>query len=275
MHEDLQRYLDWLDGHGVRFTVAEDLWQDDDHEGPLIAGNGETRAIELPGLPPFIEHRDPGSGIAADHATYFLARTLLGGGHLARGGRFWDIGCGTGVLAVMAGLAGARTIVAADIDARPLALARRTAADANVAATFCRGSLLEPIPLQAVAEVVTASLPHKPVVAPHVLPAAQAGGADGDEVHRAFAAQAEARLAPGTRVFFFLHSLPHPRLLQQYGEPFELTLLAWKRRVLGADEFGALQDHFVERSRAGTSFLVDRRDGERHLLAGVWRARRK
>jgi hypothetical protein len=274
VHEDLQLYLDWLAGHGIRFTVAEDLWQDEDHKGPLIADDGETRAIELPGLPPFVEHRDPGSGIAANHTTYFLARTLLGGGHLSRGGRFWEIGCGTGVLAVMAGLAGARTIIATDIDERSLALARRTAADANVAVTFGRGSLLEPVPLQAAAEVVIANLPHKPVVAPHVLPATQDGGADGDDVHRAFAAQAEARLAPGTRVFFFLHSLPHPRLLQRYGEPFELTLLAWKRRFLGADEYGALQDHFVERSRAGTSFLVDR-DGERHLVAGVWSARRK
>ena len=274
MHEDLQRYFDWLDGHGIRFTVAEDIWQDDDHKEPLIVGHGETRAIELPGLPPFIEHRDPGSGIAADHATYFVARTLLRGGHLARGGRFWDIGCGTGVLAVMAGLAGARTIIAADIDMRPLALARRTAADANIAMTFCRGSLLEPVPLQAVAEVVTANLPHKPVVAPHVLPATQDGGADGDEVHGAFAAQAEARLAEGARVFFFLHSLAHPHLLERYQEPFDLTLLAWKRRFLGADEFGALQDHFVERARAGTSFLIDR-DGERHLVAGVWRAQRK
>ena len=274
MHEDLQRYLDWLDGHGTRFRVAEDLWQDDDHRGSLIVGDGETRAIELPGLPPFIEHRDPGSGLAANHATFFLARTLLSGGHLARGGRFWDIGCGTGVLAVMAGLAGARTIIAADIDGRPLGLARRTAADANIKVTFCRGSLLEPVPLQAVAEVVTANLPHKPVVAPHVLPATQDGGPDGDAVHGAFAAQAEARLPEGTRVFFFLHSLPHPRLLQSYQEPYELTLLAWKRRYLGADEYGALQDHFVERARQGTSFLIER-DGERQLIAGIWRAQRK
>lgn len=274
MTEDLQRYLDWLAGHGVRFRVAEDLWQDDDHRESLIVGDGETRAIELPGLPPFVEHRDPGTGLAADHATLFLARTLLSGGHLARGGRFWDIGCGTGVLAVMAGLAGARTIIAADIDARPLELARRTAADADVSVTFCRGSLLEPVPLQAAAEVVTANLPHKPVTGPHVLPAAQDGGPEGDEVHCAFAAQAEARLPEGTRVFFFLHSLPHPRLLQCYQEPYELTLLAWKRRFLGPDEYGGLQDRFVERARRGTSFLIER-DGERQLLAGIWRAQRK
>jgi hypothetical protein len=275
VHEDdLQRYLDWLEGHGTRFRVAEDLWQDSDHRGPLIVGDGETRAIELPGLPPFVEHRDPGSGLAADHATIFLARTLLGGGHLARGGRFWEIGCGTGVLAVMAGLAGARTIIATDIDARPLTLARRTAADANIAVTFCRGSLLEPVPLQAVAEVVTANLPHKPVAAPHVLPPTQDGGPEGDRVHCAFASQAEARLPEGTRVFFFLHSLPHPRVLHCYHESFELTLLAWKRRFLGPREYGALQDHYVERAKAGTSFLVDR-DGERHLMAGIWRMQRR
>ena len=107
-----------------------------------------------------------------------------------------------------------------------------------------------------------------------VLPATQDGGAEGDAVHCAFAAQAEARLAEGSRVFFFLHSLPHPRVLQCYQEPYELTLLAWKRRFLGGDEYGALQDHFVDRARVGTSFLIER-DGERQALAGIWRAQRK
>ncbi|MHC4548355.1 MAG: 50S ribosomal protein L11 methyltransferase [Planctomycetota bacterium] len=274
MNAELGRYLDWLKSHGVGFAVAEDLWHGGDHDAPLVEGEGATHAIELPGLPPFVEHRDPAAGVASDHATLDLARALLRGGHITPGCRFWDVGCGTGVLAVAAGLAGARTVVATDVDPEAIELARRTAAEAGVNVHFCRGSLLKPIPPQASADLVAANLPHKPVVAPFHLPVTQNGGREGDVVHRAFAAQASRRLAPGAKVFFFLHSLPHPRLLRHYDGAFDLTLLAWKRRFLGVDEYGDLQGHFRARARAGTSCVLE--DGDRSfLVAGIWQAERR
>jgi len=270
----LQGYLDWLRGHGLSFAVADGLWQGADHDGPLIEDDAETRPIELPGLPPFVEHRDPAAGIAADHATMLVAEALLRGGVVTPGCRFWDVGCGTAVLAVAAGLAGARTIVATELDARAITVARRTAAEAGINVQFFKGSLLEPIPAKGIAEVVVANLPHKPVPYGSRLPLGQDGGPDGDEVHGSFVAQAEERLAAGARIVFFLHSLPHPRLLARYTNTFDLTLLAWKRRFLAVSGYGFLQDHFLARRESNDSFVVD--EGDRHfLLAGAWLAVRR
>jgi release factor glutamine methyltransferase len=270
----LASYLEYLRGHGVRFGVAGDLWRLPDHDGPLVTGTEDVRPIELDGIPPFVEHRDVANGLCADHASGAVARTLLRAELIPQACRFWDVGCGTGVLATVAGLAGARVILASDVDPRVIALAKRTASEAGVNVQFLRGSLLEPYPPEARAEVVIANLPHKPVPRALGLVLAQDGGEDGAFVHTAFVDQAAPRFAPGTHVCFFLHSLPDPRLLRRYAEDFDLTLLGWKRRYLQPGEYGPLQDHFVERARRGDSFLVEE-DGRRHLVAGVWKAVRR
>jgi len=272
MDADLQAYLDWLRGHGARFTVAPELAQDADHDGPVLDGLDALRPVELDGIPPFVEHRDVARALGSDHATMSVAHVLLP--RLALGARFWDVGCGTGVLAVAAGLKGARAVVATDVDDRALALARRTAADANVAVRFCHGSLLDPVPEGLEADVVAANLPHKPCPEGCGLPVGQAGGEDGAAVHEAFAAQAATRLASGARVFFFLHSLPHPRLLLRYAEAFDLTLLAWKRRFFAPGEYGALQEHFVARHHEGVAYVAERA-GRRFLVGGTWMAARR
>jgi len=270
----LASYLEYLREHGVRFRAADDLWRLPDHDGPLVIGTEDFRPIELPGIPPFVEHRDVAHRLASDHASDAVARALLRGGHIPQACRFWDVGCGTGVLATAAGLAGARVVLASDVDPRVIELAKRTASEGGVNVQFLRGSLLEPYPADARAEVVIANLPHKPVPKAMGLVLAQDGGEDGAFVHTAFVDQAAPRFAPGTRVFFFLHSLPDARLLRRYAEDFDLTLLCWKRRYLQPGEYGALQDHFVERARRGDSFLVEEED-RRHMVAGVWRAVRR
>jgi len=308
---ELGRYLDWLRGHGVAFEIADGLAREPDHSGPLVEGAEELRPVELDGIPPFVEHRDPAAGIAADHATFSLARAILPGlapgtrfwdigcgtgvlavaagiaaDHatfslarailpgLAPGTRFWDIGCGTGVLAVAAGLKGARGVIATDVDPRALLLARRTAAEADVAVTFLEGSLTEPIDSRQTVDVVAANLPHKPVPEEHALPVAQSGGPEGDACHGELFDQARERLEAGAKICFFLHSLPHPRLLRRYAGDFVLTLRAWKRRFFQPDEYGDLQDHFQARAREGTSYVAEA-DGRRFLVAGCWEALRQ
>ena len=161
MTDGLSPYLDWLRKHDVAFAVAGDIGQEPDHDEPLIVDDAEFRAIELEGLPPFVEHRDPGQGIAADHATLSLVRALLRNDRLPAACRFWDIGCGTGVIPAAAGLAGARVVVASDVSARAIELAKRTTSEAGVHAQFLQGSLLEPFPDDAKAEVITtATIPH-------------------------------------------------------------------------------------------------------------------
>ncbi len=271
MDPDLGRYLDWLRGHGVTFAVADDLVRDEDHDGPLVEGDEEMRPVELTGIAPFVEHRDPARGLAADHATLSLARALLP--RLDLGARVWDIGCGTGVLAVAAGLKGASAIVATDVDERALTLARRTAADANVSVRFHHGVLLEAVPARLEADFVAANLPHKPCPPGGNLPLSQRAGEDGADVHAAFAKQAAARLAPGAVVACWLHSLPDPRLLRAYAD-FELTLLSWKRRFLQPGEYRDVLPHFLERAGRGVSYLAEAR-GRRFLVGGVWIAKRR
>jgi SAM-dependent methyltransferase len=263
---DLARYLDWLRAHGVRFDVARDLVHEEDHDGPLVPGDEAMRPVELPGIPPFVEHRDPEGGLAADHATFSLAAALLP--RLPLGARFWDVGCGTGVLVVAAGLGGASMLVATDVDERAIALARRTAADANVNVRFCRGALLAAVPEKLGADVVAANLPHKPCPPGGALPLSQSGGPDGAEHHAGFATQAARRLASGAVVYFWLHSLPHPRLLLAY-QDFDLTLLSWKRRLLEPGEHTDLLPHWRR-----TGHVADQ-GGRAFLVGGAWAARRR
>jgi len=122
--------------------------------------------------------------------------------------------------------------------------------------------------------VIVANLPHKPVPEGAYLTPSQNGGPEGDSVHGAFVPQSLQYLAPGGRVYFFMHSLPHPRLLKLYQQHFDLRLLAWRRRFLQPGEYGELQETFMERSRTGGSF-VGEADGRRYLVAGIWEATRR
>ncbi len=161
-----------------------------------------------------------------------------------------------------------------DIALDALELAHATADAANVEFPVFVGSVLDAVPADRTADLITANLPHKPCPRDRVLQVSQNGGPQGDKHHALLAAQAAERLAPGARVVFFMHSLPHPRLLGHYAEAFDLTLLAWKYRFLAAGEYGALEDHFVERCRMGDSFMYER-DGKRALIGCAWMARRK
>jgi SAM-dependent methyltransferase len=268
---ELERYFDWLRGHGVRFEVADNLVRDPDKDGPRVHGDLTRRTLEMPGLPDLVEHRDPEAGIASDHATHSVAWAMLREPH---GIAVWDIGCGTGVLAVVAALAGAESVLATDVDPRVLDHARATAEEAGVQVQLLAGSLLEPVPEAESADLVVANLPHKPVPKKFDLLIAQHGGPDGAAVQCAFASQAAPRLGQGARVLFFLHSLPDPRLFQCYMEHFDLTAVSWKRRYLLKGEYGPLQDYFMERARKGESFVVEE-GGRRFLLACVWKAVRR
>jgi len=272
VNPEFLRYVEWLRGHGVPFEIAGALVRDEDHDGPLVEGDEEMRPVEIPGIPPFVEHRDPQGGRAADHATLSLARALIP--RIAPGTRFWDIGCGTGVLAVAAGLKGASAIVATDVDEKAIALARRTAADANVAIRFSHGVLLEAVPARLEADLVAANLPHKPCPAGGTLPLSQRAGPDGTDIHAAFAAQAAARLGAGATVGFWLHSLPDPKLLHAYAGAFDLTLVSWKRRFLQPGEYRGLLPFLLDRVDKGTSYMAEE-SGHRFLVGSVWLARHR
>lgn len=259
-------YLDWLTEFGIEFRAGEAV-RDPDHDAPLIVGDAPTRTFAFDGIPDIIEHRDPAAGLCADHASESLARALLP--LIEPGAAVWDIGCGTGLLSVVPALAGARPVFGTELDPAMLVLARRTVQEAGVEVELLQGSLLEPIPADARTSIVVANLPHKPV--PRSIGLKQAGGADGADVHVGFVDQAERGLDAGTRIVFFLHSLPHRRLLMRYADAFDLELLRWKRRFFQPGEYGELQERFVQRAKDGLSYVVER-EGRRFVLACVWLA---
>jgi SAM-dependent methyltransferase len=265
---ELECYFDWLRDYGVTFDRAAEIVRDTDKDGPRVRSGVTRRRLRVPGLPDLIEHRDPEAGVASDHATHSVASAMV---REEPGQRVWDIGCGTGVLAVAAALNGAEAVIGTDVDPRALEMARGTARGAGVEIRLLEGSLLDPIPVEETADLIVANLPHKPVPAEFELLIAQHGGDDGASVHTAFATQAAERLKKGARILFFLHSLPDPRLLRHYGESFDLTAVSWKRRYLLEGEYGPLQDHFMARSKKDGSFIREEA-GRRFLVACVWRA---
>lgn len=111
--------------HAGRFAVVP-TWLAEDHrpaagEHPIVLDPGQAF----------------GSG---HHATTALCLELLSGLDVA-GARVLDVGCGTGVLAIAAGLAGAAEVTALDVDPDAVAVTRRNAADNGVAVTAAVGSV--------------------------------------------------------------------------------------------------------------------------------------
>lgn len=269
----LDRYLAYLVDAGVSFTRAPDLRRDPDQPGRPHKNGDAVRELRLEGLPPIREARDPARCLSACHATMSVARALVRPGIVRPSEPFWEVGCGTGVLAIAAALLGARPVLATDVAASALDLARRNVAAAGVDVEIAECSVIDRAGAEAFANagaLLAANLPHKPSRGRRRLPLAQDGGAEGDALFATLLDQAAA-LPGAVRLLFFMHSLPHPRVLARIGREYRLTLLSWKRRFLEDGEFGPLDAWYLERSSAGTSFVAEA-EGRRFLVCGVWLA---
>lgn len=271
--DGLDRWLAWLRGHGVEVAVVPDLVHEPDHDGALVADDQPLRAHHFDGLPELLEHRLPPQ-VAADHATLSVAQVLIRSGDCEDARGFVDVGCGTGLLAAVAAASGAERVVGTDLDERAAEVARHTLEPFGERASVVVGPLLEPVPADAVLDVVAANLPHKPVPADGRLTMAQNGGTDGCEVHDAFLAELVPRTTRGGVVTLFLHSLPHPRLLRHYQRFFDLELWSWKLRRLQRDEYPTLLPRWASRVAAGTSLIVED-DRGLALVSGVFRGVRR
>lgn len=271
----LERFLDWLDGHGITMRVASDAVPGGDFD-PVIpdARWDETRRTWSMGPAGDLhEARDPARGLHADHATRRVFDALVRTDAVDETDVFWEVGCGTGVLSAWAASRGA-SVVASDLDEEVLDLARETCGAHRSCVTFLHGSLLEPFEVAPAPSVVVANIPHKPALPGDVLPMSQHGGEDGLDWHPQLAEGLGARLAPGGRVFAFLHSLPHPRIFEAWSRHFEITMISFGRRYFAPGEYGALQDRFVARSHAGTSLVFEEGD-RRYLFAGTYLMKRR
>ena len=116
-------------------------------------------------------------------------------------------------------------------------------------------------------ELVIANLPHKPSCVGRGI--WELGGDEGDALWNEALAEIPGALAPGGGLLFFMHSLPHPRLLASISRLTELRLLSWKIRLFAEDEFPHAHEALRERGRSGTSFVLDS-EGAMGMVACVW-----
>jgi ribosomal protein L11 methyltransferase len=164
-----------------------------------IAGRVVLRAPDAPPAPAgqldIVVEREGGVfGTGAHPTTEALIELLLG---LEPSGSLVDVGCGTGVLAVVAARLGFAPVDGYDIDAAAAACARRVAGRNGAACTFeQRDALSSGAPA---ADVVVANVPlHVHLALADGLPArvALVSGLHADEAPRALAAYAAAGLRP-------------------------------------------------------------------------------
>jgi release factor glutamine methyltransferase len=186
--------------------------------------------------------------------SWLLARVMRERG-LARDARVLDAFTGSGVLAVAAGLAGAREVTAVDISRRAAFCARLNGRLNGTRVRARAGDLFEPVRWESF-DLITANPPYVPSVHDE-LPASGAaraweGGRHGRLLVDRFAAEARDHLAPGGAVLMVVSSLT--------GE----------RATLDALRDGGLDPQVVARERGPLGPLVSARASaleERGLLA--------
>ena len=265
-------YVHWLRERGVAFTIADPLVRRDDFVGPLGADEASEVTINA-GSFSVRETRNVKAAEASDHATRDVLLALDGEFARAPFDTMWEIGCGTGLLAIWAAKKGV-AVVATDVSATALDLARSNASRAGVAIDWRLGAGLVPFQPHERAQLFVANLPHKPALEEATLPVSQHGGTNGDAHHRAMVADSADHLSSGGRILSFLHSLPTPALVKAYGDRYDLTLVSFKVRWFGASEYSEQRPLWRERARRNESYLV--RDGKQEGVIGcVWKATKR
>jgi methylase of polypeptide subunit release factors len=172
----------------------------------------------------------------SDQATRYVARHL----QLAPGASFCEVGCGTGVLALLAARAGACRVVATDVDPQALALLQQAAQCNDLPSLDLRqGSLLEPVPAGERLDAVAAVLPQKPARAEFDV--RYSGGADGADLLVALIGQAAERLAGGGMLWLYHHSLAAPaRVEAALSRSFVWACAAERLRCCASESYDAL-----------------------------------
>jgi len=274
MSDALKQYVRFLRSSGAKFEIADDLVRDPDHVGSLLPDvvrpriHGDLIEREL------LEWDQPARSLGSDHATLSTAGVLARMGAALNGKRFLDLGCGTGLFGILAAALGAQ-VVATDIDAEAIKLCKKNARLNDVQLDLRQGNLCDPITNDEIFDVVVMNLPQKPApLRGHGLPLGNMGGPDGDTLLASAIPCVAANQREQGRLLFFLHSLPHPRILRLIESYYDLTLIVWKIRWFAADEFQELLPFFRERAASGTSFLWQDADRE-GLVAGIWQGTRK
>ncbi len=275
MSQAIELYQSFLTKHGATFALSPLLSRDQDADSSLLPQGPRPRRhkglIEGQDL---LEYDHQETALGSDHATFSLSQEIVQAGETLASKRFLDLGCGTGLLGMVAASFGAQ-VVATDIDKDAIALSQKNCRSNGLTMDLRLGSLCEPLKNEAPFDFIVVNLPHKP--APDNfkdLPLGQAGGPEGDSLWNQAIPDIASLQNEGAQLNFFLHSLPHPRLISKLSLYYDLTLMTWKIRWFQAEEFKTLLSHFEERHRGATSFLWQE-GGKTGIIACVWRGLRK
>ncbi len=270
MEDALKDYLTHLERAGLTLDFEPPPRRNPDVRPGSGASDGGFRAIRE--FRPDLRIREMGSReIHSDHATTAMAEVMLEPARTLAGARWLEVGCGTGVLSILAARRGAR-VTATDLDADALALAADNARENRVDLDLRQGSLLEPLEPRERFRWIVANLPQKPAPKADLLPLANWGGPEGDALLEGLFENAARHLEPQGEVLFFVHSLPHPRFLARLQKRFALRPLCWYLRWTTPGEFGPLGEVFRERARKGVSHL-HREGDDVALVCCIWSAR--
>lgn len=272
MHSPLSNYVEHLHRHGVVFRVSETIRHDSDVTQSDLDDDRSPRQLTI--SPTISVTEFHGSGRGASHATMMLARSLVSDTSISTGTRVLDLGSGTGVLSQVVVQKGGRCI-AAELDPHANALASKGMGSTNLSWRILTTDLLENEgeDIDEMQDLIVANLPQKPTPHREQLPLANAGGPDGARLYRAVLPLCNRLLKTGGVLAFMLHSLPDPSFLRTLQTTHALTLIAWRLRFLGSDEFPDLLPYWQKRHDAGSSLLLSI-NGRVAILMGVWLAQR-
>ncbi len=274
MHQILSAWIDFLRKAGACFAM-----EPQPVHRPDVWGT-RAQSVELQDFDrncTLTEESMPEAALNFDHASQDIALLLREEGQKLAGKRLLDLGCGTGMLAIIAAKLGA-IVSASDVDPRAIELSNHNAKRQGLSLDLRLGDLGKPFAgMTSRGEYfdwIIANLPHKPGTHESGLPLAQAGGKEGVDVWERALVDILALTHRGSRLAFFMHSLPHPRLVAAISESFQLRMVSWKLRYFEKAEYSVLREAFRCRHEAGLSFLFQDEAGE-GMVACTWIGIRK
>lgn len=269
----LDGYLKFLRKSEVAFSLSEFLHKENDQEGNEIPPGLSPHTYKLPSGRVIIEHFDRDAGLGADHATVSVAKELDQMGDVLGGKIVIEIGCGTGVLAMVASSYGAK-VIGTDICQRSINYAQKNSKENDIPVEFLLGSLLNPVKNNQQVDLFIANLPHKPCSSTHALSLAHAGGLEGDHHFINVLPECVRRQSTGGQLIFFMHSLPNPQLLKAISKNYTLEIRSWKLRWKHPEESSQNWRHYQSRHGNELSYLHIE-DDRKAMVCCVWLCTRK
>jgi len=251
------KYLEWLSSHYNLTIQADQAFQDETFDSQTFSPKQSSLFDTIGEIKSPLNNT---KSIWDDHTTLFTCRVLEKDQSFIANKSFWEVGCGQGAIATLAARAGASQSYATDIDPTLIQDTEKTASRNKATLETSIGSLLDGTRFKQPVDIISANLPQKPTPDSLVLSKSNDGGADGTSLLLPFLEQAKKRLTPNGRLYFFLHSLPHPSILHNFFSNFQPTLRAYKTRLFHKEEHPELLDYLVQRFSDQSSYIVPHND---------------